>query len=323
MMEWHIKENILMYYKAIFVIVIFLFSTDAKSNNRFECNDELNLDQLYSIKEMLRKSNFETTSFIGKSEIIQSTKSDAYSELYATCLSKQLSTIRINKLESSELHRLFNMLLHVNFYSPQDSLIGSIRDIISIKKNRGEYVDNFIISMHEVYIRSLYIEKARELAKEYTHISFSKTYPFTNNITAASSYIELDSKNKSLTRVPFTFPKGGFVIIVSSPSCSPSNRFVNWLVEHQKIKSRFISNSLFITPNDSTLYIDKLTRINKKMKPLKMVYRFSKDGWPSITLWDTPTLYFYYDGELKSQLIGWPRKGREEKLTDMLRKVDL
>ena len=54
-----------------------------------------------------------------------------------------------------------------------------------------------------------------------------------------------------------------------------------------------------------------------------MQYTYKESDWPEIDYWGTPTLYFYHDGELKQQLVGWPREGREKQLKEALRNVGL
>jgi len=273
----------------------------------------------------LSKRDHSSASFIGQNEIYHNTTSAAYSAFYETCLKKQLNNIQINQMASKKLHRLFGLFSDVDFYSPQAVLKHNMYKVIAAKKVKGEHIDNLLLSLHKAHIRSRNIEQAQTLEKKHAHIAFSETYSLTNNIKGDKSFLILNSEKQSLKRVPFAFPNGGFVVVASLPLCSPSNRFVSWLNEakNKKIKSQFTSNSLFLTPQASSLYIDEMVAANKAMAPLSMVYSFKQNEWPSITSWNTPTFYFYYNGELKSQLIGWPKEGREKELVSLLKAVNL
>ena len=64
-------------------------------------------------------------------------------------------------------------------------------------------------------------------------------------------------------------------------------------------------------------------KINPKYAQLNMQTSFAMTDWPEIKYRGTPTMYFYQNGKLVSQLIGWPKEGQKQALIDALTKVEL
>lgn len=50
---------------------------------------------------------------------------------------------------------------------------------------------------------------------------------------------------------------------------------------------------------------------------------FAMTNWPEIKYWGTPTMYFYQNGKLVSQLIRWSKEGQKQALIDALTGVEL
>jgi len=314
-----------MIQKGFVVAILVLISTSAICSSLENCSVNLELDELYNIKANLYNSDFEYSYTDNGSNFVGNKRNQVYKSFFRQCFKFQLEKADLDELSSKELHRLFNIIFHVNFYTQQKLLKSYLKKIILIKKSKGEIVDNLLEMLHSAYIRSRSIQEARQLESEHPNLKLPKTYALLIERQVARGYLELNNEEQSLVSQGFEFKKGGYVIVISSPVCSPSQRFLEWLraSENSKLKKIFESNALFITPTDSSFYIEHMLEANLKNAPLKLNYAFDKEEWPEIQLWATPTLYFFYDGELQGQLIGWPKEGRKEELIDGLKKVKL
>jgi hypothetical protein len=98
--------------------------------------------------------------------------------------------------------------------------------------------------------------------------------------------------------VGFEFPKGGHIIVVANDFCSFSKKFLNFVHSDVLLESSMKKNSTWISPVDFDLEEGSL---------IKDIYNVS--DWPEIESWETPSIYFYYDGKLVSKIIGWPGEG--------------
>jgi hypothetical protein len=309
-----------------FVAALFvLISTSAICSGIENCSVTLELDELYNIKAKLYNSEFKYSYTENGSNFVGSRRNQVYKSFFLQCFKFQLEKTNLNELSSKDLHKLFNIMVHVNFYNQEKLLRLYLKKIISIKKSKGEIISNLLEMLHSAYIRSRSIQEAKQLESEYPDLNLPKTYSLLVKRQADRSYLELNNEEQSLVSHGFEFKKGGYVIVISSPVCSPSKRFLKWLrtSENSKLQKIFESNALFITPTDSSFYIEQMREENLKNAPLKLNYAFNKEEWPEIQLWATPTLYFFYDGKLLGQLVGWPKEGRNEELVDGLKKVKL
>jgi len=289
------------------------------------CKPQLDIDELYKIKAKLSKTNAESTVKTNGKDFIIDNRKELYKSLFEQCLYNKLLPSKWQSFSYREQHRLFSFLLHVNFYFPDSYLLETMIAIVKHMESKGKFIDNMLVSIHEAIVRSRKITEARALEATYPYITFSKTFPMISSEINLRSYLYLDTTNKQLIKKGFKFPSTGYVVVISSPLCSPSKRFTTWLnlKKNSTFKEVFTNNAIFLTPTDSTLYIDALSTLNKSIAPIQMHYSIDRNEWPEIQLWDTPTFYFYHNGVLKSQLVGWKSNEVSKQLMEHLNNIEL
>ncbi len=306
----------------VFIVFIINLPSEASKLKVMKCEKQLSLDDLFEIE--LSLSGFDdVTHYINGNEFLFDNRKVNYGAFYDSCLSKHFFDFNFSTLDSKKLHKLFRLVYKVHFYYNNTDLTKAMNSIISEKIKRSENVTNLIFSLRKSYLRSRDFDRLNELDHDYENIINPSFLPeFKDFSTSSRTYMEL-VREKEVVRKNFTFPDGGFVIIVSSPLCSPSNRFFNWLEDNKKVKNLLVSKSLLLTPSDSSLYLKDIINFNNKHRPIIMNYSFNENEWPDISLWDTPTFYFFENGKIKSQLIGWPPKGNSDKFIHELKKINL
>jgi hypothetical protein len=293
------------------------------SNEIFDCDQTIDINNLVSIKSQLDKEVGLNKIDISGNIFLEDTKKYVFKSFFDFCIKSQIRKLDLNGLSSKRLHVLFNLLWHTYYFSFEPELIEHLQNIVKIKRDMGEYIDNLLITIHEALIMDRDIVSAKHIENDNPRISFSPTMPINIGSNMNRSILKSNSLTNNLQRVPFDFPRGGYLVIIASPVCSASNRFMSWLNEQNELKSILKSNALFITPSDSSFYITEMKKLNKKVSPITINYSYKENEWPEIKLWETPTFYFYYNGKLKSQLVGWVEVSSSNKLLSELKSINL
>lgn len=113
------------------------------------------------------------------------------------------------------------------------------------------------------------------------------------------------------------------VIILVSPDCHFSSRFL-WSAErHPHLLAALRTHSVWVTPPDGILDARNLSSWNRThpLEPISIIDKLRE--WPMITIAAVPTFYFLRRGTLVATLHGWPRAGHFPQLRTDLRKIGL
>lgn len=98
------------------------------------------------------------------------------------------------------------------------------------------------------------------------------------------------------------------VIFIGHPLCHFSNDFLEWLNEKGKVFPRNIAFKKFARGRSiSDLRVISNYNVNHK-QPFDLILDAS--GWPQITTWETPSIYFIYKEEVVSQVVGSTEKSK-------------
>lgn len=315
--------------KIIFILLIlfnFLIHTEILATNFNTCQakDSLNLNAIYTYLHLLEMSEPQITISETGRQLLVDDKRNLYSQLYESCISVHLTTDLTKSLNSAELHRLYLAIYTVAFYTNNPNHLKYLRLILSEKTSRGENVDGFLQNLFRRYVSSRQFKLAANLTQKYPKVKFPNLpHIGVDHSIKGRSLLHLNNSGTKLKHKPFVLQDGGHVVVVSSAICNPSKRFFNWLDSKVKLKNIFSTHSTWITPAMSDFYLNQTIEHNAKNPSFEMKYSYSEVDWAEISYWGTPTLYFYKDGLLISQLVGWPKEGREEELKTHLKGIDL
>lgn len=315
------------------MLSLLLFSTLALSTSvRFEfCPSTESIKNYYENIERLTSKELDINAnyYIGNKAFVKRKLYDRLEELSDSCFNDYVETLDLKKLSSVQLHKLSLMINRVNFYTPNPFLIEKLVEILALKQSKGENVELQLSKVYDSYIKLRLFSKAKAFAKQYPDVDFS-TLPQEIELldkAATKSTYELQVSNikNKLIQVEFEPNPHHQIVIISSPMCNPSNRFIDWLHQPQnaQIQKLIVSNTLFMTPPAPSLYSNSLDQLNLQYPEVNMQLGHSKSDWPEIQYWATPTMYFYKEGQLVHQLIGWPPEGREQELTAALTEIGL
>lgn len=112
--------------------------------------------------------------------------------------------------------------------------------------------------------------------------------------------------------IGFTFPEGGHIVVVGNEFCAFSHAFHQFLQTAENTNPLLAKKVTWISPID--LEFETGTLIND-------IYRTAE--WPEIDVWETPSIYFYYNGKLVSKMLGWPNTGKRDEFLAHLSEIGL
>ncbi len=296
-----------------------------------KCPNESTIDDYYIAIEKLNSDEFDVDIAyeIDNKTLIKRSLYDNLESFYASCFKSYVKNIKLQELDSTKLHKLFGIVYKVNFYTPKLALTEAAKNILDEKQKRGENITLLLPQIHQSYLKLRLFDKAKDFATQYPDIELSVVPSNIELLTTnkVKSTYQLDNTNSEqrIVQKEIEADNEYQIVVVSSPACNPSNRFLKWLhqPENEKIKNAFMSNSLFLVPPSGSLFLSKWEKINSQYPEVKMQLSHSKSQWPEIGYWATPTMYFYKKGKLFSQLIGWPPEGREEELIIAMKELEL
>jgi hypothetical protein len=293
----------------LYTLILLLFINNSFASKQFNCGNNLKIDTHNVTTYIHQIENKENTL---------SNKARLYESLFKSCIQNRQP---VEELSKQALHRLYNSMLSIVFYTNNIAFTDYMKTILDEKIKRGEKNKHLINEMHYAYIKTRQFRHAEQLEKQFPDINFSSVQVIESIKNFERSLLHIENKGRKLVQKPFTLPKSSHIIVVSSPMCSASRRFLFWLQSKPDLLALFAKKSTWIIPVDGRMYLKETQESNIRNTPIIMQYTYKQTDWPEIEYWGTPTLYFYQDGKLKNQLIGWPSEGREHELTQALKLI--
>ena len=110
------------------------------------------------------------------------------------------------------------------------------------------------------------------------------------------------------------------LVAVVHPLCSFSNRAMT--VIGSKQNSIRPSRAIYLTPVGQRLHLSELLEWNAAHDSVEIVLTNTRDDWPFISNWGTPSFYILKDGQVQDRLTGWPDDSQIDELVRLIERVD-
>lgn len=306
--------------KTLLEISIFLFCLLCNNIYSQSIQDFQNrIDQIQSIKPLCHQG------------ICQDSRIAQAKSLYT---SLKTSGFCINDIDQQTRLSCIRLLNTLSFYYPETHILNHLLKLTEAAENLERFhlrdfdledLDTAKASHNNKLIaKQLKLNQKITLAtqirlREFPYVFASRDFPYIKDRAALDQPergILLSQQptpkksprpeNAFLLANAFRLPKiGQFIVVVSSPLCGPSRRFRQWLDNHPDLLSIFEQQALWITPIEDRLYFPEFVQYNHKhpTTPIHYIHQFG--DWPEIQLWSTPVLYFFNNGELIDQTVGF------------------
>ena len=319
----------------ISISTILFLSTFNSQSADLHC-DQQNID-FAQLKEQLSVIFINDTKVADNGKIKQqlfSTDTQQYLKLYNHCLKPVIKKHGINKYDKAQLHALYKALYAITLFSSDLSATTDFAKIIYRKVELKENPAVYIEKLYQAYIQTRQFTKAQELVNDYPQLNLSErvtvidatgkgSKPYRTNQDGVRSLFTLNQQGNQITRHKFEFPQGVHIVVVSSSICNPCKRLFTWLKSEPQLMKVMEEHTTWLVPPEGRLFVNEMLETQKTFAPIKLFYAHKQQEWPEISYWATPTFYFYQNGELIGQLVGWPQEGQKEKLVAILKALSL
>lgn len=286
----------------------------------YQCNQKtLDLDRIFTALHAIEAQSSEQSSDSGF--LVDSSTSD-YKELFEQCLDGRINKTLLLSFSAKQQQRLEQALSHL-LLSLDDRISRYLVMLLEAKKAQARNSEDLLQTLYHSYIFTRQLDKASTLAQQYPNTVFSYMPPVLNISDGKRTLFELDKDQLSIEQQSFDFPKGGHLIVVGSPICGPCKMALSWFKAKPQLLKVLTQHSTWIMPVFGEFYFDEMKENHNAYAPIRMKYAVKESQWPEITYWGTPSFYFYLDGKVVKQVVGWPKQGREKEIRIGLKQISL
>lgn len=274
-----------------------------------------------SIAERYKKFASEEKKIVSAAHPAQQMVSQI-SKAYAT-VKADLDYKLMKKYSTADLLLLFRTADEASFYT---SSIEHALDMLTIARellHRGELGSEHQSKTYFSLVAARQYSQARQWRLE-TNSSLSENENEligSNPPLSTTGYLSLEKGVMNYR--PFSFPRGGFMLVVAHPQCHFSLYAIAAIIKNTQLSKALKGRSIWATPQQREEKLDAFYSWNLSFENFPIVQIYSNSAWPTIDNWETPTFYFYFDGVLQRKLVGWPREGREVELHQALVSVGI
>lgn len=307
----------LLYFLSLWINIV-----AATESSSCLTNKKIDLDLLSSTSDQIKKNDELIYNTTPLNKPLGDIRASEFSKLFNNCILNRINTDYLSRLSDKDLHRLYLSLNTIFFYTMEPHHLEKVIPLINEKKKRKEDITAYMSKLYESYLKTRQFRLARQLAKQHPDIIEDRIPNIIYSKPTSRSLFSPNS-NQSLVQNAFEFSDNAEIIVISSAMCGPSKRFKTWLNSNPKMLNLFSKKSTWIIPQTAPLYVKQMLDYNINNSSLNMSFVDKEANWPEIKYWGTPTLYFYYNGKLLKQLVGWPREGREKELIAALDLIGL
>lgn len=116
---------------------------------------------------------------------------------------------------------------------------------------------------------------------------------------------------------------GARIVVVGHPLCHFTQNAMKYIQGDRRLQKIFAGHALWIVPPERSFELDLIGDWNRLHPQAPMSLAYDRGGWNKLSSWDTPTFYFFQNGQLKSTVEGWPEGGNAKAIDEALKRISL
>ncbi|MFC4700518.1 hypothetical protein ACFO4O_10135 [Glaciecola siphonariae] len=239
-------------------------------------------------------------------------------QLFKKCV-KQFYLSRVDSFWSPEnAHLFFSIINKISFYSIELEHLVLFEHFVSNLSKGNPNRERYALALSERYIAAWRFEDVKRIMTTF-ELDTKADIPAISKSDAAIArspnerlLLSIETPNK-LVEEKFDLSKNDIqIVIVGSPFCSPSERFARWIEYEALVDGDILASTVWITRQNGELRLGERLQSNNSYKRHSYRFIYSKEHWPEIEYWNTPTILIYRKGILIEQIVGWPEEGRKD-----------
>ncbi|MEP7154425.1 MAG: hypothetical protein ABI905_01530 [Betaproteobacteria bacterium] len=243
---------------------------------------------------------------------------------YAKLLKAEFNASQLKRASPEELNYLSHAADKAAMYSHQESYGKDMLLVFREQEARKLADDTLYRKMYDVLYSVRLLGDANKLLNENPdHFKgFSLAYRSAPVVAqnAPTEWI-VDPYANAVRRQTAVFPEGWYVVVVSHPLNSASQRAIHDIAADSTLGAALRNHVKWLVPQDRQTDLKVLQDWNADHPDNIMTVVFREREWPLIDNWDTPTFYIIKEGKVAAKIAGWSKDGSQEKLRDALKQI--
>lgn len=246
---------------------------------------------------------------------------------YEKLFSGYFSSGELESLSAGDLKLVFQATNKAVFYSGEEKYLRQLQTVLQELESNGLATDEHYRDVHKGMIEARVFAEARGMAEEHAELDL-EVVPAVNKSPELATHEgptewAVASDRNELTQQPVNLEDGPRIIVAAHPNCHFTQDAIQDIEQDPKLSKVMENYSKWIVPQRGSLDIDAVQEWNNNYPSASMTLVVDRDEWPAIDYWGTPTFYFFDNGILKDKVVGWPKGGRAEELSQAVENLDL
>lgn len=251
--------------------------------------------------------------------------------MFGTAYKREFSVLQnrtmLQSLTSADVAELFNVAYDTEFLTDDPMYLRDMQLDLGALEHRNRASSGEYLEMYDAFMGARMFSQAREIRDTHPSYAMPPVPRFDDRSGEGNNgptVLDVSSDGNVITRLDYKVSVPALVVIVVSPECHFSQFGLHDIEADSRIGPVFAKHALWLVPPDNaSTPIASVVTWNKlhPRERMKLAYRYAE--WPMIDRWELPTFYFFKNGKLVSQVIGWPRGGRKPAVMAALTRIGL
>lgn len=232
-----------------------------------------------------------------------------------------VATGNLQAVASADLDLVFRAATIAAGYTLERAYVTQMKAVYDVLAARNAIGGRHPQSMLEAFVAARMLEDARRFAQATP--SLGVTLPAFRDAAGGSDgpmLWSVQDQGRTLVRraADLGTPR---VVVVAHPLCGFSQAAAAQIARDEALRGRFAQQAIWVLPQTAMIDTAQVLAWEKDHAPFSMAYVDRQRAWPMIDSWATPTFYFFKDGRVVHEVVGWPQEGRKAELLEGLAKI--
>jgi len=233
----------------------------------------------------------------------------------------------IAHLKPSEIVELFDRAFSAQFMTNEARYVVDMQRDLQALERTGHAAQVHYDDLYDALIGSRMFAEASRLRESHRSAAMLPVPEFNDMSSKGRSgptEIVVSADGRTVTRRDVDVGVPAQILVVASPWCHFAQHSLRDIANDPVLGKAFAQHATWLVPpDDNGTPIADVARWNRAHPSTVMVLAYDYHEWPMIDRWELPTFYFLRNGQLVSEVIGWPSTGRKAELFAAIRRLGL
>ncbi|GAB4525640.1 MAG: hypothetical protein Kow00133_14280 [Amphiplicatus sp.] len=222
----------------------------------------------------------------------------------------------IGGADKHELSNLFRTYYNYLIASDHEQGSSELEAIFHVMETNGWADRRATEYMHRFYLTMRRFDSAEAFRRRHLEAKLPASPPILPSKIGDSTHVVLTpSRDGSGLLQEAIDLSASRVVIVGHPQCHFSQNAMADIEVDPDLAEALRARAVWIAEPFASLTDGVIEEWNRAHPDQQFHYAMTKDAWPEINYWGTPSFYFFKNGRLVKKVVGWPNDiaGRNER----------